>query len=445
MQNRLYTSPAQDAVDSSLFPDSPDPASRSGVPGYRKRVVDAELREQLRSSAIVLIEGPKAAGKTATARRAAASEVFLDADPKALEAARLDPRLVLEGPAPRLLDEWQVAPELWNPVRRAADLDGRKGLFLLTGSALPLDDVTRHTGAGRISRVRMRPMSLLEQGHSTGEVSLRELLGGGRVSAPATAASIPGLAEAVCRGGWPGTLGDGLPAARRFVRNYLDEIRRADLHRVSGKRRDPNRALRLLRSLARNLATSATLETLAADMGEGTLARTAGEYVDDLARLFVVEDLPAFATHLRSRSRLRTAPKRHFADPSLAAAALGASPEALLRDIRFFGFLFESLVVRDLRAYAQANDAELGHYRDSTGLEVDAVIETAAGGWMPVEIKLGGPAHIEEAARNLLTLRARLDTARAGEPPKLLVVTGTGYGYERPDGVTVVPVGALGP
>ena len=412
---------------------------------YRPRVVDMELRDQLESASVVLIEGSKACGKTMTARRAAASEVFLDADPKTLEAARTDPWLVLNGPRPRLLDEWQVAPEVWNPVRRTADLSGQKGLFLLTGSAVPADDITRHTGAGRIARVRMRPMSLFELGLSTGEVSLGDLLAGQAISAPAPTTTIPDLTEAICRGGWPGTLGADLPAARRFVRNYLNEIRRADLNRVSERRRDPNRALRLLRSLARNIGTPVTLKTLATDIGEGTTTRTAGEYLDDLARLFVIEDLPAFSHHLRSRSRLRTTPKRYLTDPSLAAAALGASPEELLRDLPYLGFLFESLAIRDLRIYAQAHDAELSHYRDNTGLEVDVVIETAQGGWMPIEIKLGGTANIDQAARNLLRLRERVDTARVGDPRKLVVVTGSGYGYERTDGVTVVPVGSLAP
>lgn len=421
------------------FRPPPSPAQ------YRPRVVDSQVRDQLKSAAVVLIEGPKACGKTATAIRAAASGVFLDADPRVLEAARTDPGLVLNGEPPRLLDEWQVAPELWNPVRRMADLSGRKGLFLLTGSAVPTDDLTRHSGAGRIARVRMRPMSLSELGLSSGEVSLGELFEGRRVSAPPPAATIPELAAAACRGGWPGTLGEELDPARRFVRNYLNEIRRADLSRVSGRRRDPNRALRLLRSLARNTATPVTLKTLAADIGEGTTTRTAADYLDDLARLFVVEEISPFAGHLRSRSRLRRTPVRYLADPSLAAAALGTSPEGLLRDLPAFGFLFQSLAVRDLAVYAGAHDAELSHYRDNTGLEVDLVIETASGDWLPIEIKLGGGANIDRAARNLLRLRKRVDTRRLGEPRKLLVVTGTGYGYERPDGVSVVPLGTLGP
>ena len=280
-----------------------------GTPAsYRPRVVDVELRDQLESASVVLIEGPKACGKTMTARRAAASEVFLDADPQALEAARTDPWLVLDGAKPRLLDEWQVALELWNPVRRAADLSGQKGLFLLTGSAVPPDDLTRHTGAGRIARVRMRPMSLFELGLSTGEVSLANLLAGQRVSAPSPPMTVPALAEAICRGGWPGTLGTDLPTAQRFVRNYLNEIRRADLNRVSERRRDPNRALRLLRSLARNIGTAVTLRTLAADIGSGTTPRTAAEYLDDL-------DLPA----LRDRGPRRSAPPRR-------AFYLAASP-----------------------------------------------------------------------------------------------------------------------
>lgn len=410
---------------------------------YRPRVVDSELRNQLKSAAVVLIEGPKACGKTVTARRAAASEVFLDADPRALEAARTDPWLVLEGAKPRLLDEWQIAPELWNPVRRSADLSGHKGLFLLTGSAVPPDDVTRHTGAGRLARVRMRPMSLFELGLSGGDISLEDLLAGKPVSAPATTTTIPDLAEVICRGGWPGTIGADLREARRYVRNYLNEIRRADLNRVSQRRRDPSRTLRVLRSLARNIATPVTLKTLAADVGDGMTPRTAAEYLDDLARLFVIEDLPPFSPHLRSRSRLRRTPKRYLTDPSLATAALDASPEDLLRDLPYLGFLFEALVVRDLHVYAQAHDAELSHYRDNTGLEVDVVVETAKGGWLPIEIKLGGTANIELAAQSLLRLRQRVDVNRIGKPVKMVVVTGTGYAYERPDGVTVVPVGAL--
>ena len=414
---------------------------------YRPRVVDAELAERLTAASAVVVEGPKACGKTATASRQAASGVLLDIDDNARRAAELDPRLVLAGERPRLIDEWQTAPAVWNHIRRAADTEPGPGRFILTGSAVPADDITRHSGAGRISRLRMRPMSLFELGVSDGRVSLGGLLESAEAEAPAPEVDIPGLAELVCRGGWPGLLGAGLDQAVRFSRDYLDEVRRIDVPRL-GARRDPNRLLRLIRSLARNVASEASVRTLAADTGgarERLHVETVSAYLDALERLFVIEELPAYSTHLRSRSRLRKAPKRYFADPSLAAAALRAGPDRLLADLELFGFLFESLVVRDLRVYAQANDAEVYHYRDNTGLEVDAVIETASGAWMAAEVDLGGERAVDAAASSLLKLRKRVDASRVGETAKLVVITATGYGYERPDGIAVSPIGALGP
>ncbi len=412
---------------------------------YRSRVADSELQSRLESAAVVLIEGARACGKTATARRAAASEVFLDADPDARALAEADPYLVLRGAAPRLVDEWQAVPELWNPIRRSADLDRRKGRFLLTGSAEPPDDTTRHTGAGRVSRLRMRPMSLFELGASSGEVSLAGLLDGRRAGGAARTGGVEAAAGLICRGGWPGTLDASPLAAQRFVRDYLNEVRRADLGRASGRRRNAGRALRLLRALARHTASPVPLTTLARDMDDGTTPPTVREYVDELERLFVVEDLPAFAPHLRSRSRLRAAPKRHLVDPSLAAAALGATPERLLADLATLGLLFESLVVRDLRICAQPLDAQISHYRDNTGLEADVIVETVAGDWMAVEVKLGGGRAVEAGAASLRKLRERVDATRNGEPVKLVVVTTGTHAYERPDGVTIVPIGTLGP
>lgn len=421
----------------------------SNNPDYRPRIVDAELDERLAAVAAVVIEGPKACGKTAAASRRAASEVLLDIDDNARRAAELDPRLVLDGEYPRLIDEWQTSPGVWNQVRRRADDEPGPGRFILTGSAVPADDITRHSGAGRISRLRMRPMSLFELGASDGQVSLGGMLESTRAAAAsAPDIGVPELAELVCRGGWPGLLDAGLDRAMRFSSDYLDEVRRTDVQRLAGGRRDPLRLLRFIRSLARNAAAGASLRTLAADAGgdRGPLhIETASSYLDALERLFVVEELPSYWTHLRSRSRLRKSPKRYFADPSLAAAALRAGPDRLLADLEMFGFLFESLVIRDLRVYAQANDAEVYHYRDNTGLEVDAVIETASGSWMAAEIKLGGRGAVDAAAASLLKLRDRVDISRAGAPAKLAVITGTGYGYERPDGVAVAPVTALGP
>lgn len=415
---------------------------------YRPRIVDAELRERLDAAAAVLIEGPKACGKTSTAREYAASEVFLDVDASARQAAAIDPEIVLKGDAPRLLDEWQVAPGIWNHVRRAADLDPGMGRFILTGSAAPTDDLVRHTGAGRIARMRMRTMSLFEQDHATGEVSLGDLLAGREVSASDSGLSLPDLIEFICRGGWPGPLDANLRGAMRFVRDFVEEVRRTDIQRASGTRHDPNGVLRLIRSLARNVSTPVSVATLARDVSgdEGNVMQgTISTYLGALERLFVVENQQPFAPHLRSRSRLQKAVKRHFVDPSLAVAALRSSPGQLRGDLEYLGLLFESLVVRDLRVYAAAHDAEVSHYRDNTGLEVDAVVETAAGQWLPVEIKLGGSDWIDAAAANLRKLEGRVDTGKIGAPSKLLVVTATGYAYERPDGVSVVPLGALGP
>ena len=415
--------------------------------GYAPRIVDAELKDRLASSGAVLIEGPKACGKTATARQVAASQVLLDVDRQAREAIAVDPMLVLEGAVPRLIDEWQIEPAIWNHVRRLIDDRGTPGQFILTGSAVPADDVVRHTGAGRISRLRMRPMSLAETGHSTLNVALSELLRGESPRSPASGLKVREIANLISAGGWPGHASLNVTRATRAVRDYLDEIRRVDINRVDGTSRDPARVGRLLRSFARNVATAATATTLAADTGgaDGALTDdTAREYLSALERLMIVEDQPAWAPHLRSRSILRSAPKRHFADPSLAVAALRAAPDRLLKDLNLFGFLFESLVIRDLRIYAQANDASVFHYRDNTDLEIDAVVEAADGRWAAFEIKLG-VGRIDEGAANLLKFADRVDFKKTGKPAALAVITSTGYGYVRDDGIGVIPIGTLGP
>ena len=415
---------------------------------YRPRIVDRELGARLGSAGAVLIEGPRACGKTATGRRHAASEVLLDVDAGLRHAAELEPSLVLEGAAPRLIDEWQTAPSIWNHVRRAVDMGGGTGRFILTGSALPPDDTTRHTGAGRASRLSMRPMSLLESGHSTGAISLGAMLSAEPVPAQHSRTTLADLVDLVCRGGWPGMISAATNDAQRFVRDYLEEIRRTDIRRVDGIRRDPVLVRRVLQSLARNVATEAAVSVIAADAGgnAGPLhPETVQSYLNALERVFVTEDQPAWPAHLRSRSRLRRSPKRHFVDPSLAVAALRSGPDRLRADLGSFGFFFESLVVRDLRVYSQAHDAEVYHYRDNTGLEVDAIVETAGGAWMGVEIKLGGEGPIEEGVRNLLKLRDRVDPDRTGPPGALTVIVGIGHGYTRPDGVVLTPLTALGP
>ncbi len=414
---------------------------------YAPRVVDAELTARLASAGAVLIEGPKACGKTETALQQAASVVRLDLDRQAREAADIAPELILDQRAPVLLDEWQVVPSLWNQVRRAVDDRGRNGQFILTGSATPDDDVTRHSGAGRFSVIRMRPMSLVESGHSTGAVSLRALLQGQTQNARESGLTVSRLAELITVGGWPAQQHAGVVPASRAARDYLTQISHADISTVLSSRRDPKKVDALLRSLARNVATEAAITTLAADAAgaEGTLDReTASIYLAVLERLMIVENQPAWAPSMRSRVQLRSSPKRHFVDPSLAVAALRASPASMLADLASMGLLFESLVVRDLRVLSQPLDGEVLHYRDNKGREVDAVVTTADGAWGAFEVKLG-VSKVDHAAANLLNFAKQVDTTTCGEPRVLAVITGTGLAYRRPDGVHVVPIGALGP
>jgi predicted AAA+ superfamily ATPase len=415
---------------------------------YRARIVDQELTTLLAANGAVVVEGPKACGKTETARQQAASEVLLDIDLNAQQAAAVDPGLVLPGERPRLLDEWQIQPTIWNHVRRAVDDQKQPGMYILTGSAVPADDHTRHTGAGRFGRLRMRPMSLAEAGVSSKQVSLHGLLDGDPTRSPDPGLVIQDLLEEVVRGGWPGFRDLDLPAATRAVRDYLEQVRRTDISLVDGVQRDPERVLRVMQSVARNVATQAKLTNIARDVsGDGRIKdETVASYLTALDRLMVIEDQPAWTPHLRSSYRLRTSPTRHFADPSLAAAALRATPEKLLADLNTFGLLYESLVIRDLRVYGQAVGAEITHYRDSSGLEVDAVVTTDSGAWAALEVKLGAsPEIVDAAARNLQTFARRVDTAKRGEPAALGVIVGTGYGYVRDDGIHVIPIGSLAP
>ena len=416
---------------------------------YMPRVVDDEVVEALASSPAVLIEGPRGCGKTWTGRQFARSEVVLDGSEATRIAAEVDPDSILHGPEPRLLDEWQLVRGLWNPMRHACDRRGGFGHFLLTGSQNPPDDVTEHSGAGRVARVRMRPMSLWESGESTGEVSLGSLMAGGKCRAADPRRTIADMAHMICRGGWPRMVGMAPGTAQARLRDYLDDITRTDISRVAGVRRNPRLASSLLASLARNEATAASHATIRADLTEGGSSpparSTLRAYLDELTRLFVIEPLPAWSVHLRSSARLRKTPKRYFADPALAIAALAGSPTAVRRDLEMLGLLFESMAVRDLRVYAQALGARLYYYSDHSNLEADAVIEGLDGQWAPVEIKLGGGSAITKAAESLRAVRSRVDTARRGEPARCIVVTAFGPGYEADDGVAVVPVTALRP
>ena len=417
--------------------------------GYRPRVADELVAEQLRTMGAVLIEGPKGCGKTWTGLRHARSVARFDADASARDLATISPEAVLDGGRPRLLDEWQLAPAIWNHVRHACDRAAEPGQFLLTGSALPANDIVRHSGAGRIARTRLRPMSLFESRMSTGQVSLAELLAGEPVEPVNTEAEFRDLIDALCVGGWPWLTAATPAEAQRRLREYLDEVRHVQINGESTRSRNPVLVERLMISLARNTAATVPVSRLAAEGGgERPLNhQTARAYLDALHQLFVIEDQPAWATHLRSRSRLAKSPKRHFADPSLAAAVLRASPSVLLGDLETCGLLFESLVVRDLRIYAQAADCDVSHYRLDNGIEADAIVSRRFGGeWIAVEVKLSSsPDSIDAAAASLRRAVDSIDTNRAGSPAALLVVTPADYAYTRPDGVSVVPITALGP
>lgn len=415
---------------------------------YLSRVVDRLLADRLASAGAVLIEGPKACGKTRTAERAARSAVYLDRDESSLQALQVDPALVLTGEPPRLIDEWQLdGTRVWNHVRAQVDTRGVPGQFILTGSAVPNDDVRRHSGAGRFARLLMRPMSLYESADSSGAMSLRAMLAGGSPQAPSDPMTVQRIAELIVRGGWPLNLGMRVADAGAANRDYLRTIAEIDLPRISGPRRDPVRVTRFVQALARNTAMEHIVSRLASEAhgDDVSVSRlSAHEYQDALVRLMVLELQPAWSTHLRSRARLRDRPRTHLVDPSLAAAALDATPAKLLRDLNTLGLLFESLAIRDLRVYADAADASVYHYRDSDGLEVDAIVEARDGTWGAFEVKLG-TGQIDQAAAKLLRFAEKVDATKVGAPAVLGVITMNGYGLTRSDGVVAIPIGALGP
>lgn len=419
-----------------------------GVVEYMPRVADTQLPHYLEAFGAVLIEGPKACGKTLAARQVAQSEIALDLDAAARDAVAVDPSLVLTGVPPMLIDEWQVGgTPLWNYVRRMVDDRQSMGQFILTGSATPADDTARHTGAGRIGRIRMRPMSLFESQDSSGEVSIEALLNGEAPSCPDPGLSAPGLLDLIIRGGWPQNVALTPAAAMLRNRNYLTTVQEVDVRAVAGMTRAPQHIARLILSLARNTATEVKVSTLAkeaAPEGDSAGRTTVYRYLEALERLMVVEDVPAWSTHLRSAARLRHEPKRHFADPSLAVAALQAGRSRLVRDLNYAGFLFESVVVRDLRALTAPLEAEVFHYRDSNQVEADIVLTLPDGTWGAFEVKLG-PERIEEGATSINRFADQIDTKKIGEPTVLGVITNATPGYRRADGVAVIPIGALAP
>jgi predicted AAA+ superfamily ATPase len=412
---------------------------------YYKRFADKLLAERMHSSGAVIIEGAKGCGKTETAKQLSTGIVKFDADEQVRIKMEIDPKIVLSGDVPLLLDEWQEYPQIWNYVRREVDERRQKGQFILTGSATPDDKVRRHSGVGRFSVIKMRPMSMYERGWSTGEVSLAALMRGDIPASESVQFDLGDLAEKITLGGWPGMIGASAAYGLRFVSDYVSLIAEVDLSKISNKRRDPYKVTRLLQSLARNISTEVTISALSKDAGgsDGSLNdETAADYLTALERLMAVDNLPAWNTHIRSSDMLRKSPKRHFADPSMAVGALSLSVDKLISDLNYFGLLFESLVIRDLKIYADANGGKVFHYRDSRGLETDAIVEYADGTWGAFEVKLGIGA-VDEAAINILKLADKIDINKIKAPSALTVITGNGFAYRRPDGVNVVPISTM--
>jgi Predicted ATPase (AAA+ superfamily) len=415
---------------------------------YLPRISDSLLKGLLQSSGAVLIEGLKWCGKTSTARRTSKSVLYMqDPDNTAsyITMADTKPSLLLKGDAPRLLDEWQMAPVLWDAVRFEVDKRGLPGQFILTGSAVPADGVTVHTGTGRIARLLMRPMSLFESQDSAGTISLRELFDGNQEVESISNLNIEHIAYLICRGGWPAAVQQEKQTALRMANNYVEAVINMDIQRVDGVDKNPDRVRMLLRSLARNISTTATLQTIRKDIeanDTGISDKTITSYLNALRRIFVMEDLPACLPSLRSKTAIRTSSKRHFVDPSIATAVMRTDPESLLADFEMFGFLFEALCTRDIRIYAQANDGDVFHYRDKSELEADMMVRLRDGRWAAIEVKMGN-RQIEEAARNLLRLQEKINIDKMSKASFLMVLTGGQYAYRRPDGVLVVPIGCL--
>ncbi|MCI5583421.1 MAG: DUF4143 domain-containing protein [Anaeroplasma sp.] len=419
---------------------------------YKSRIVDEILKRKLEGKGAVLIEGPKWCGKTTTAEQLAASILYMD-DPERKEQninmSELNPKRLLKGPTPRLIDEWQIAPKLWDSIRFEVDHRSELGQFILTGSAVPVDtkEIT-HSGTGRFTWLMMRPMSLYESGDSSGEVSLKDLFDGQIEIDGYSELDFERLAFLVCRGGWPQAVDMRDEIALDQAMDYLDAVIHSDINRADNVQKNPDKVRRLMRSYARNQGTQVPNTELAKDVqgnDEGSInEETIASYLSALKKIFVVEEMPAWNPNLRSKTAIRSSDTRYYIDPSIAVASLGVGPNDLINDLKTFGFLFETLCVRDLRVYAEALNGDVFHYRDKNGLECDAVIHLKNGKYGLVEIKLGGEKLIEEGAKSLKALTSKIDTEKMKTPSFLMVLTGTGdYAYRRQDGVLVVPVGCL--
>jgi len=414
---------------------------------YIRRLIEDELVEKLAASGALLIKGPKSCGKTATAKQYAKSVLEMDRDPQVPVMMGTNPKLLLTGNTPRLIDEWQEQPEIWNYVRHEVDDRKSKGQFILTGSANPADNAKLHSGAGRFTVMQMDTMSWQELGYSTGTLKLSELLTGKANPNFETAISLELIIERMCIGGWPTLIGETEKNALNMNRSYVDLLCEVDMNRVSGVKRDPQKVRSLLRSLARNVATLVDNQTLEKDVKtneSNELSRnTLSDYLNALSRLMILYEQPAFNPHIRSSASLRKSPKRHLCDTSLAVAALGLTKESLIKDIKYTGFLFESLAVHELNVYAKGNDAQVFHYSDSYGYEVDAIVQKRNGDYAAFEIKLG-VGFIEDAAENLKKFRANIDVSKMDLPKTLNIITGTGMSYLRPDGIQVISLASLG-
>lgn len=419
---------------------------------YRKRIADHILARKLEGKGAVLIEGPKWCGKTTTAEQVAASVLYMD-DPEKKEQniamSELNPKRLLKGAVPRLIDEWQIAPKLWDAIRFEVDHRRDLGQFVLTGSAVPPDtkEIT-HSGTGRFTWLTMRPMSIFESGDSSGEVSLKSLFDQPDEIDGESTLDIDRLAFLVCRGGWPQSIDMRDEIALDQPIDYYEAVVKSDINRADGVQKNPERVKRLMRSYARNQGSQVPNTVIAQDIAandEMTMdTDTVASYLNALRKIFVIEDMPAWNPNLRSKTAIRSSDTRYYVDPSIAAAALGIGPQDLINDLKTFGFLFETLCVRDLRIFADALNGEVYHYRDKDGLECDAVIHLRNGTYGLVEIKLGGDKLIEEGSVNLKALSNKIDTDKMKKPAFLMVLTGTGdYAYRRPDGVYVVPIGCL--
>ena len=418
---------------------------------YYQRVSDKVLLEHLESKGAVLIEGAKWCGKTTSAKHIAKSVIEMDRPDMTeqyQQMARINPSNLLEGKVPHLIDEWQIATNIWNAVRYEVDRRGEFGQFILTGSSVPAAlDESMHTGTGRIVRMQMRPMSLFESKDSTGQVSLMDLFNKKDISTVDNH-SIDEIAFLICRGGWPAALNHGKKVALKQAFDYYDAVVNDDISRVDRVKRDSERTKRILKSYARNVATQASLETIRSDVISNDVETFDKEalygYLNALKRIFVIEDSPAWNPNLRSKTAIRTSDTRYFVDPSIAVAALGLGPTDLVNNLELMGLIFENLCVRDLRIYADALDGSVYHYRDKTGLECDAVIHLRNGSYGLVEVKLGGDQSINEGAESLLKLMSKIDTEKMKKPAFLMVLCGVApFAYKREDGVFVVPITCL--